>query len=153
MVVFSKDKIKEDMVDLSKDKGKKVSVSDAVDLILKSRKSALLPVGMIRTPRLSAAGVAEAIKAVKSQNKKSRRQAKKASATRLHSLTTDQSALMALKDHINPETQNILANNWTAATSVCNWIGITCGGQPQRVTALNLSSMGVYGTIPPHIAQ
>ncbi|XWS51557.1 hypothetical protein CRYUN_Cryun12cG0186800 [Craigia yunnanensis] len=72
---------------------------------------------------------------------------------RLHSLTTDQSALMALKAHINPETQNFLANNWTTATSVCNWIGITCGGQPQRVIALNLSSMGLNGTIPPHIGN
>ncbi|XWS36996.1 hypothetical protein CRYUN_Cryun19dG0005400 [Craigia yunnanensis] len=75
------------------------------------------------------------------------------SIARLHSLTTDQSALMALKARINPETQNILANNWTTATSVCNWIGITCGGQPQRVIALNLSSMGLNGTIPPHIGN
>ncbi|XVF54872.1 hypothetical protein PTKIN_Ptkin05aG0215800 [Pterospermum kingtungense] len=72
---------------------------------------------------------------------------------RLHSLTTDQSALMAFKAHISPETQNILANNWTAAPSVCKWIGITCGGQPQRVLALNLSSMDLYGTIPPHIGN
>lgn len=72
---------------------------------------------------------------------------------RLHSLTTDQSALKALKDHIRPETQNVLANDWTAATSVCYWIGITCGGQPQRVIALNLSSMSLYGTIPPHIGN
>ncbi|XVF70308.1 hypothetical protein PTKIN_Ptkin11bG0151200 [Pterospermum kingtungense] len=87
MVVFSKDKIKEDMVDLTKDKDKKVaieevSVSDAIDLSLKSKKSALLPVGMIRTPRVFAARVAEAIKAVKSQRKKSRRQAKKALASK-----------------------------------------------------------------------
>ncbi|WRX16695.1 Protein kinase domain - like 10 [Theobroma cacao] len=72
---------------------------------------------------------------------------------RLHSLTTDQTALLALKAHINPETLNILANNWTAATSVCNWIGITCGGHPQRVIALNLSSMGLSGTIPPYIGN
>ncbi|XVF54883.1 hypothetical protein PTKIN_Ptkin05aG0216500 [Pterospermum kingtungense] len=72
---------------------------------------------------------------------------------RLHSLTTDQSALMAFKAHISPETRNILANNWTTAASVCKWIGITCGGQPQRVLALNLSSMDLYGTIPPHIGN
>ena len=75
------------------------------------------------------------------------------SIARLHSLTTDQSALMALKARINPETQNILANNWITATSVCNWIGITCDGQPQRVIALNLSSMGLKGTIPPDIGN
>ncbi|XVF49441.1 hypothetical protein PTKIN_Ptkin04bG0012300 [Pterospermum kingtungense] len=71
----------------------------------------------------------------------------------LHSLTTDQSTLLALKAHINPETLNILANNWTTATTVCNWIGITCGCQPLRVIALNLSSMGLKGTIPPHIGN
>ncbi|OMO52245.1 hypothetical protein COLO4_37324 [Corchorus olitorius] len=75
------------------------------------------------------------------------------SVTHLHSLATDEAALLALKAHINPETQNILANNWTAATSVCNWIGVTCGGQPRRVTALNLPSMGLNGTLPPHIGN
>ncbi|XVF49444.1 hypothetical protein PTKIN_Ptkin04bG0012500 [Pterospermum kingtungense] len=72
---------------------------------------------------------------------------------RLHTLTTDQLALLALKANINLETQSVLANNWTTATSVCNWIGITCGGQPQRVIALNLSSMGLKGTVPPHIGN
>ncbi|XVE63836.1 hypothetical protein DITRI_Ditri07aG0052900 [Diplodiscus trichospermus] len=71
----------------------------------------------------------------------------------LHSLSTDQSTLMALKAHINPETENILSKNWTTATSVCNWIGITCAGQPRKVIALNLSSMDLEGTIPPDIGN
>ncbi|XVE63833.1 hypothetical protein DITRI_Ditri07aG0052600 [Diplodiscus trichospermus] len=71
----------------------------------------------------------------------------------LHSLSTDQSTLMALKAHINPETENILAKNWTTATSVCNWIGITCAGQPRKIIALNLSSMDLEGTIPPDIGN
>ncbi|OMO52246.1 hypothetical protein COLO4_37325 [Corchorus olitorius] len=75
------------------------------------------------------------------------------SVTHLHSLATDQAALLALKANISPETQHILTDNWTSATSVCNWIGITCGGQPQKVIALNLSSMGLSGTIPPHIGN
>ena len=68
----------------------------------------------------------------------------------VHSLASDESALLALKGSIDSET---LANNWTNATSVCNWIGVTCGGQPPRVTALNLSSMGLHGTIPPLIGN
>ncbi|GMJ04876.1 hypothetical protein like AT3G47570 [Hibiscus trionum] len=69
----------------------------------------------------------------------------------VHSTNSDESsALLALKAYISPpESQNVLANNWTTATSVCNWIGVTCGGRPQRVIALNLSSMGLYGTLPP----
>ncbi|KAL4353953.1 hypothetical protein GQ457_06G036230 [Hibiscus cannabinus] len=70
----------------------------------------------------------------------------------VHSSKSDESsALLALKAYISPpESQNVLANNWTTATSVCNWIGVICGGgQPQRVIALNLSSMGLTGTLPP----
>ncbi|KAB2055550.1 hypothetical protein ES319_A11G044900v1 [Gossypium barbadense] len=68
----------------------------------------------------------------------------------VYSLNYDESsALLALKAYISPESQNVLANNWTTATSVCNWIGVICGGQPQRVVALSLSSMGLDGTLPP----
>ncbi|XP_012489064.1 receptor kinase-like protein Xa21 isoform X1 [Gossypium raimondii] len=68
----------------------------------------------------------------------------------VYSLNSDESsALLALKAYISPEPQNVLANNWTTATSVCNWIGVICGGQPQRVVALSLSSMGLDGTLPP----
>ncbi|XP_039011550.1 probable LRR receptor-like serine/threonine-protein kinase At3g47570 isoform X2 [Hibiscus syriacus] len=69
----------------------------------------------------------------------------------VHSLDfNESSALLALKTYISPpESQNVLANNWTTATSVCNWTGVICGGQPRRVTALNLSSMGLNGTLPP----
>ncbi|KAK5782972.1 hypothetical protein PVK06_037478 [Gossypium arboreum] len=68
----------------------------------------------------------------------------------VYSLNSDESsALLALKAYISPESPNVLANNWTTATSVCNWIGVICGGQPRRVVALNLSSMGLDGTLPP----
>ncbi|KAE8665915.1 Detected protein of unknown function [Hibiscus syriacus] len=69
----------------------------------------------------------------------------------VHSLSSDESfALLDLKAYISPpESQNVLANNWTTATSVCNWIGVICGGQPMRVIALDLSSLGIDGTLPP----
>ncbi|KAG6696168.1 hypothetical protein I3842_09G134700 [Carya illinoinensis] len=70
-------------------------------------------------------------------------------------IATDQSALLALKfgiSHPNPD-HNILASNWSTNTSVCNWIGITCGSRHHRVIALNLSYMGLEGTIPPHIGN
>ncbi|TYI84739.1 hypothetical protein E1A91_D05G387800v1 [Gossypium mustelinum] len=67
-------------------------------------------------------------------------------------LNSDQFALLEFKDHI-AGPQNVLANNWTASTSVCNWIGVTCGILHKRVIALNLTSMNLRGTIPPHLGN
>ncbi|MBA0654631.1 hypothetical protein Goklo_021596, partial [Gossypium klotzschianum] len=63
------------------------------------------------------------------------------------SITADQSALLAVKSHITHDPHNFLATNWSTSTSVCNWIGVTCGSRHHRVTALNLSSMDLTGTI------
>ncbi|XP_042944259.1 putative receptor-like protein kinase At3g47110 isoform X1 [Carya illinoinensis] len=68
-------------------------------------------------------------------------------------ITTDQSALLALKAHISYDPHHILTTNWSSNTSVCNWVGVTCGSRHQRVTALNLSNYGLVGTIPPHIGN
>ncbi|KAL7205006.1 hypothetical protein ACSBR2_018014 [Camellia fascicularis] len=75
-------------------------------------------------------------------------------ATKGPNSTTDQSALLAFKSHITfNHSHHILANNWTSATSVCDWIGVYCGKRHRRVTALNLANMGLGGTIPPHIGN
>ncbi|KAJ7947106.1 Leucine-rich repeat receptor-like protein kinase family protein [Quillaja saponaria] len=63
----------------------------------------------------------------------------------------DRLALLALKDHVTLDPNNILTRNWSTNTSACNWHGITCGACHLRVTALNLAYMGFVGTIPPHI--
>ncbi|XP_041026917.1 LRR receptor-like serine/threonine-protein kinase GSO1 [Juglans microcarpa x Juglans regia] len=69
-------------------------------------------------------------------------------------ITTDQSALLALKAHISFDPQNHLTKNWSSTnTSVCNWAGVICGSKHLRVKALNLSYMGLVGTIPPHIGN
>ena len=68
-------------------------------------------------------------------------------------INTDQSSLLAFKAHITNDPHNLLGNNWTASTSVCNWVGITCDSQNSRVKVLNLSSMSLTGTIPPHIGN
>ncbi|CAL8155018.1 unnamed protein product [Prunus armeniaca] len=67
-------------------------------------------------------------------------------------ITTDQSALLALKSHITSDPHNILVN-WSTTTSVCNWVGITCGARHHRVASLNLSYMSFTGTIPPHLVN
>ena len=69
--------------------------------------------------------------------------------------STDQSALLALKAQITSDPQNILTTNWSSAfnSNICNWVGITCGARHHRVTALNLSYMGLTGVIPPHLGN
>ncbi|CAL5346391.1 unnamed protein product [Camellia sinensis] len=68
--------------------------------------------------------------------------------------TTDQSALLAFKSCITfDHPHHILATNWSSATSVCDWIGVSCGKRHYRVVALNLPNMGIGGTIPPHIGN
>jgi len=74
-------------------------------------------------------------------------------ADRVTSINTDQDALLALKDHIVNDPQNLLTTNWTATTSVCDWVGVTCGTRHRRVRALKLSHMGLTGTIPPHLGN
>ncbi|KAK0579743.1 hypothetical protein LWI29_030788 [Acer saccharum] len=73
----------------------------------------------------------------------------KASAT---NITTDQHALLALKDRIYDPT-NLLAKNWSTSSSICTWIGVTCGVRHHRVTVLNISNFGLAGTIPPQLGN
>ncbi|KAL5774242.1 hypothetical protein ACOSP7_011799 [Xanthoceras sorbifolium] len=68
-------------------------------------------------------------------------------------ITTDQNALLVLKARITHDPYNILANNWSTTTSVCNWIGVTCGVRHRRVTALNISYLSFVGTIPPQLGN
>ncbi|XVF78966.1 hypothetical protein PTKIN_Ptkin14bG0180800 [Pterospermum kingtungense] len=75
------------------------------------------------------------------------------SADSPNNTTTDQLALLALKSQITHETGSLLTTNWSTSTSVCNWIGVTCGSSDHRVTALNLSDMGLTGTIQPHLGN
>lgn len=68
-------------------------------------------------------------------------------------ITTDQSSLLAFKSHITNDPHNVLASNWSVIDSVCDWIGVTCGTSHLRVTVLDLSYMGLTGTIPPHLGN
>ncbi|XP_060671039.1 LRR receptor-like serine/threonine-protein kinase FLS2 [Ziziphus jujuba] len=68
-------------------------------------------------------------------------------------ITTDQSALLVLKSHITHDPQNILSENWSTSSSICSWVGVTCGAKHKRVTMLNLSYMGLTGTVPPQLGN
>ncbi|CAK9169935.1 unnamed protein product [Ilex paraguariensis] len=68
-------------------------------------------------------------------------------------LITDQYALLAFKTQMKLDPQNILVNNWSTTTPVCNWIGVSCGVRHQRITALNLPNMNLSGAISPHLGN
>ncbi|XP_050272515.1 LRR receptor-like serine/threonine-protein kinase EFR isoform X2 [Quercus robur] len=68
---------------------------------------------------------------------------------------TDQSALIAFKSQItfSPNDSVFAGGNWSTTTNFCEWFGVSCSRRRQRVTALNLSYVGLHGTISPHIAN
>ncbi|PRQ29183.1 putative non-specific serine/threonine protein kinase [Rosa chinensis] len=68
-------------------------------------------------------------------------------------ISTDQSALLALKAHITSDPHNLIFTNWSTNTPVCNWVGVTCGARHLRATALNLSYFGLQGSIPPQLGN
>ncbi|CDP12430.1 unnamed protein product [Coffea canephora] len=68
-------------------------------------------------------------------------------------ITTDQSSLLALRSHISFDPHQILANNWSVRSSVCEWIGVTCGFRHLRVTGLSISNMNLSGTLPPQLGN
>ena len=43
--------------------------------------------------------------------------------------------------------------NWNAELPIGSWQGVTVGGVPERVTALDLSSTGLNGRIPPELGR
>nr|XP_027086405.1 probable LRR receptor-like serine/threonine-protein kinase At3g47570 [Coffea arabica] len=68
-------------------------------------------------------------------------------------ITADQSSLLVLRAHISVDPPQILAKNWSVGSSVCDWIGVTCGSRHRRVTGLNISNMGLSGTLPPQLGN
>ncbi|KAL9160418.1 hypothetical protein ABFS82_08G198400 [Erythranthe guttata] len=70
------------------------------------------------------------------------------------SIVTDQSALLVLRSRITSDPYRIITKNWTNSSSVCSWIGVTCGSRHNRVIALNISKMGLSAdTIPPQLGN
>ncbi|XP_031131971.1 probable LRR receptor-like serine/threonine-protein kinase At3g47570 [Ipomoea triloba] len=68
-------------------------------------------------------------------------------------ITTDQSSLLSLKSYTTLSPNHTLANNWSITTSICNWIGVVCGSKHHRVVALDISSMGIMGTLSPQLGN
>ncbi|KAI8003478.1 LRR receptor-like serine/threonine-protein kinase EFR [Camellia lanceoleosa] len=75
------------------------------------------------------------------------------SSIAITNLTTDQSALLFFKASIILDPYNMLADNWSTTSLVCSWVGITCGVLHERVISLNLSDMGLTGSLSPHLSN
>ena len=64
-------------------------------------------------------------------------------------LFEDCTLLLAVKETLAGEAEL----NWHAARPISEWQGVSVGGTPSRVIALNLESMGLAGRIPPQLGR
>ncbi|XP_052179690.1 LRR receptor-like serine/threonine-protein kinase SIK1 [Diospyros lotus] len=73
------------------------------------------------------------------------------------SIFYDQTTLFHLKFELRlMNRDNVLLKNWTAdpSSGVCSWMGVSCTSNPnKRVEGLNLSGMGLQGTIPRELGR
>ncbi|KAK3439117.1 hypothetical protein EUGRSUZ_C03760 [Eucalyptus grandis] len=67
---------------------------------------------------------------------------------------TDQEALLQFESTIKVDpTNTIKSSNWTVKANFCEWIGVICSNRRHRVTALNLSHMGLQGRLSPYLGN
>ncbi|PON98840.1 Serine/threonine protein kinase [Trema orientale] len=65
---------------------------------------------------------------------------------------TDVLSLLAFKASINDDPQGIL-NSWNESLHFCQWRGVTCDGERQSVTMLDLQSCQLKGQLSPHVGN
>ena len=64
-------------------------------------------------------------------------------------LVSDCNALLAARDAL----AGTATLNWSAGTPMANWQGVTLGGSPRRVMALDLPDEGLTGAIPAELSR
>lgn len=71
------------------------------------------------------------------------------------SITTDREALISLKSQLSndSDTSHPLSSWSHQNSSPCNWTGVLCDKHGQRVTGLDLSSLGLSGHLSPYIGN
>eukprot|EP00253_Pinus_taeda_P028950 PITA_28950 len=75
------------------------------------------------------------------------------SSSSAHSFHDDGHSLLSFKSAITSDPHGSMAD-WLPAHPFCNWSAITCSRRHvDRVVSLNLSSMSLYGTIAPSLAN
>eukprot|EP01018_Ginkgo_biloba_P028020 Gb_24723 [translate_table: standard] len=66
--------------------------------------------------------------------------------------TSDHDALLSIREFIIHDPLNSFAN-WNANVSFCTWTGVKCTSRRERVVQLNLSSVGLEGSISPLVGN
>ncbi|KAJ6824759.1 pentatricopeptide repeat-containing protein, chloroplastic [Iris pallida] len=70
-----------------------------------------------------------------------------------HDNVTDRSSLLVFKSKISLDPHGVFVT-WNDTKPFCRWPGVVCGHRhPDIVVSLNLTSLGLVGTIPPHLAN
>ncbi|KAJ3692016.1 hypothetical protein LUZ60_012366 [Juncus effusus] len=68
-------------------------------------------------------------------------------------VSADQISLLAFKSEIKHDPFRVF-NSWNESTPFCRWRGVVCGRlHPERVTAINLNSFSLSGSISPSITN
>ncbi|GJV47862.1 leucine-rich repeat protein [Tanacetum coccineum] len=65
---------------------------------------------------------------------------------------TDYHALLSFKSKITQDPYKVLTS-WNHSFHFCEWSGISCGKRHKRVTALQLDSKGLEGSLSPHVGN
>ncbi|KAK9082049.1 hypothetical protein Syun_031448 [Stephania yunnanensis] len=66
--------------------------------------------------------------------------------------TDDQLALLTFKAQIIHDPLQVL-NSWNSTINFCEWRGVVCGRQHQKVVVLDLQSHGLVGSLSPHFGN
>ncbi|CAI0405428.1 unnamed protein product [Linum tenue] len=61
-------------------------------------------------------------------------------------------ALLSLKAAVTDDPDSVLAA-WNSSAAVCTWPGVTCDFSRRHVTSLDLSGLGLSGTLSPDVAH
>ncbi|KAM3705151.1 hypothetical protein ACB098_03G058100 [Castanea mollissima] len=65
--------------------------------------------------------------------------------------STDREALLAFKSLVS-DPQNALSG-WNISSSHCTWFGVNCTSNGTQVQSLSLTSLGLFGNIPPQLSN
>ena len=65
---------------------------------------------------------------------------------------TDRLALLYIKAKISKDPLGVMSS-WNDSIHFCQWKGVSCGRQHQRVTALDLHSQKLVGSISPNVGN
>ncbi|KAK4781155.1 hypothetical protein SAY87_017261 [Trapa incisa] len=65
---------------------------------------------------------------------------------------SDKEALLSLKSRVSSDPFGALSQ-WNDSTHFCNWNGVLCSRGHERVTAINLATQNLTGTISPYVGN